>query len=115
MSGSLCDRCSKPGRCCSDFLLSLQIPAGDDWKDRAKTLVEGYGIKHFIPIEAVRGPWTPDDRVQFRCNCSLIGADGRCMDYENRPAVCRVFEPGTDALCVEFIGPPPERPKHVAY
>lgn len=30
--------------------------------------------------------------------------DGRCGDYENRPALCRSFEPQSEALCVHFNG-----------
>jgi len=33
-------------------------------------------------------------------NCPVLGPDGRCGDYENRPATCRSYEPGVDALCV---------------
>jgi len=36
--------------------------------------------------------------------CPRLGRDGRCTDYENRPALCRSYEPGTDPLCAEWDG-----------
>ncbi|KAA0258625.1 YkgJ family cysteine cluster protein [Deferribacter autotrophicus] len=30
--------------------------------------------------------------------CKHLGEDGKCKDYENRPAVCRDFQP--DEICV---------------
>jgi len=36
-------------------------------------------------------------------DCTKLGADGRCMDYENRPELCRVYQPQEDALCAEYV------------
>ena len=37
-------------------------------------------------------------------NCVNLTKDGRCGDYENRPWLCRVFEPGEGPLCVHWRG-----------
>ncbi len=40
---------------------------------------------------------TPDGRWQYWC--PVLRRDGRCGDYANRPAVCRVMIPGTGKPC----------------
>ena len=42
--------------------------------------------------------------------CPVLGRDGRCTDYENRPALCRSFEAGSDPLCA-MHHPSPTRPR----
>ncbi len=36
--------------------------------------------------------------------CPLL-VDGRCSDYENRPALCRYFRAGSDKLCCMWEEP----------
>ena len=43
-------------------------------------------------------------RCKVACDCTLLDENGRCSDYENRPAVCRNYEPASDQLCCEWKG-----------
>lgn len=110
---SPCDTCSKPGACCQRFVLSpLFSPA--NWEHDAPRRLAEYGVPFFRVTEAVRSPG--DEMVGVRCSCDLLGADGRCTDYENRPGVCRDYQPLSDPLCVEFVGPSPiPPPEHFAF
>jgi len=36
--------------------------------------------------------------------CPNLSREGRCLDYENRPVTCRIFEPASDPLCVHYNG-----------
>lgn len=103
---SLCDSCFAPGACCKGFILNTwwahapdltklevlaRLACADPMEDPRVGLP-------FIPVErrAVDGYWTFE--------CVLIGADGRCTEYETRPQLCRDFEPGSDRLCVHWRG-----------
>lgn len=44
--------------------------------------------------------------MDFRYSCEWLGEDGRCTHYEERPQLCRSYQPQSDALCAEYIGPP---------
>lgn len=35
----------------------------------------------------------------WRMWCPRLGRDGRCTDYENRPALCRGYVAGEDPVC----------------
>lgn len=47
----------------------------------------------------------PDGR--WRYWCPRLGVDGRCTNYENRPKLCRLYQPKSDFLCTEYDGVPP--------
>lgn len=103
---SLCDRCYAPGACCREMGLhshDLRIPRGD--------------TEHYMLISSERKANILMDVLnlpfRFKENKSRGGAvficprlqlDGRCGDYENRPDVCRIFEPASDILCVHYRG-----------
>lgn len=110
---SPCDTCSRPGSCCKGFVLStLFSPA--NWEHDATPRLAQFGVPFFRVVEAVRS--VGDGMVGVRCDCDRLGADGRCTDYENRPDVCRNYDPLSDALCIEFVGPLPiPYPEHFAY
>lgn len=46
----------------------------------------------FIPVKVVDGYWL--------FGCPMLDWDtGRCTDYENRPTLCREYQPMSDPLC----------------
>lgn len=59
-------------------------------------------------------PWMELERFTFEetgrqfatylWSCPVLLPNGRCGDYENRPNVCRSFEPASDLLCVHYGG-----------
>lgn len=112
---SPCETCSRPGECCKNFVLSPNFPE-PDWQSASRSLLDRNGLTYFRIEEAVRSELTNRGHVAIRCSCLLLGDDGRCRDYENRPVVCRLYRPLSDNLCAEFIGPPRYRePEHVAF
>jgi Fe-S-cluster containining protein len=52
---------------------------------------------------AHRGARKPHS-VKWGFECERLGADGRCTQYEDRPNMCRIYEPKDDLLCIEFDG-----------
>lgn len=98
---SSCDTCRAPGNCCSGFVLNHPFP-GANWKADAEQLLADAGLQFFKPVRQFftsETEWM--DGVMF--DCSRLGADGRCTDYENRPQLCRAYQAGDDALCAEFV------------
>jgi Fe-S-cluster containining protein len=95
-----CDTCRAPGSCCSAFTLNIPV-FGDDWKAEAIEKLEQHGLVMFVPVRKRIG-WgrSPFNGILF--NCTRLGSDGRCTDYENRPELCRAYQAGDDALCAEF-------------
>ena len=106
---SLCDRCFAPGACCKRFgLFSNEGEPITVWDDEP-TRVSAPGSAEplpFLPLER-SGTWEdPDGRAysSWWWSCPRLQADGRCGDYENRPALCRTFEPAAETLCVHWGG-----------
>lgn len=99
---SLCDVCYKPGACCQDLVLTGGNP-GDGFfgdpdmsRDRALEIAENHGLP-FVPLRVrENGSWS--------YSCSKLGPDGRCTIYEDRPDLCRRYEPMEDGLCVMAHG-----------
>lgn len=100
---SLCDVCTRPGRCCSGFVLNAS------WANDVTALEALAGLASCDPLNrddrapAYGLPFLPlykDPKGWWRFWCPNLGRDGRCGDYENRPQVCRDFVPESgDALC----------------
>lgn len=98
-----CDTCPDPGYCCRGF--KLNIPTRRDrWKADARVRLRKDNLP-FIPIEPI-GPDHFQHFTHVKCSCPKLGPDGRCMDYANRPWLCREYQPYTDPNCILFVGPP---------
>lgn len=101
---SACDTCRVPGSCCSSFTLNMPVfvDDGEDWKVEAKKRLEWYGLNMFAPVsQRIGAEGRALNAILYRC--TLLGTDGRCTDYENRPQLCRAYQAGDDALCAEFV------------
>jgi Fe-S-cluster containining protein len=90
---SMCDTCLKPGNCCVSLFLTGRGFQGAMSHEAAehKLLREG------LPF---RPRAYDEDHHRWTFWCPNLRADGRCGDYENRPALCRMYQPGEDGLCV---------------
>ena len=105
---SLCDKCFAPGTCCKRLRLSKggdEVTFWDDEPEAVQTFLDGQKAP-FEVIETL-GPW-PDEAGRLYSaktfGCPKLLPNGRCGDYENRPEICRIFEPASDQLCVHFRG-----------
>lgn len=91
--------CPELGACCKGFFLGpVEYGTTDEEFD---SLME----KHKAPFKKID---SNDPKRSPVCYCPVLGADGLCTDYENRPETCRIYHPGVEALCVLFVGPPTE-------
>ena len=119
----LCDHCKLPGRCCTGFTLNHHAvrPEASDLEVLAflATVVTSNDPRDGMPlVGTTKGstnimiglPFMPLSNTEgyrrFWC-FNLDVTTGRCGDYENRPALCRHFEPGTDELCAMWVESPP--------
>ncbi len=106
MTEPSCDSCSDPGRCCRQFYLATrengtaEVRTGTT-RDEARRQMEAKGWP-FEPLDhrpfEMDGQWI--DAWTFFCTKLL--PNGRCGVYEDRPQLCRDYEPGSDALCVYY-------------
>jgi Fe-S-cluster containining protein len=113
----LCDNCAYPGHCCSGFTL---LPGKDALEiDMLISLATVQHGAHNGQSVRLSGPISRDDanleHVQlglpfmpqrkhedgyWRFSCFMLDENGRCGDYENRPALCRSYKSGSDGICV---------------
>jgi len=108
---SACDTCSSPGACCKDFALNVGLFDKDSWKDDAAKKMVHHKLP-FIPLrlavegnETAGGPSEIDGRVSIRFSCPLVTPEGLCGDYENRPQLCKDYQPLSDRLCAMYVEP----------
>jgi Fe-S-cluster containining protein len=101
-----CDSCRRPGRCCTGFNITGRAPAHWHplevyvWLATVRHRDEAMGDTGlpFMPL------WPPPTSGHWRFWCPRLGRDGRCTDYDNRPTLCRIYEPGHDGLCAIHEG-----------
>lgn len=97
---SICDTCREPGKCCKRLML------GGVTQEKFPTLKDAREIAANWPFEPAGLPFYPMRVVEgyWLFTCGRFDWDtGRCKDYENRPALCRNYEPKSDALCAEYV------------
>lgn len=106
---SLCDQCFAPGACCRRLHLRR---TNDDaltlWDDEPTgEQLERHGLPTFVASELI-GSWKDEASgrpySEWMFSCSALLPSGRCGIYEQRPDLCRNFEPASDSLCVHFGG-----------
>lgn len=66
----------------------------------------------FVPVERRSTHYVDDpgsdqhgrEYAVWVWGCPKLLPNGRCGDYENRPGLCRSYQPLDDGLCVHFGG-----------
>lgn len=98
---SACDTCSDPGYCCKRLMLGGVTE--ENYPTKLEALIcaaswpfEPLGLP-FLPVAVLQGYWL------FTCPV-LDWESGRCSNYENRPTLCREYEPLSDPLCAMYVG-----------
>lgn len=98
---SICDSCREPGACCKRLMLGGVTEKAFPTIDDAQAVAAAWPFEPnglpFVPVRVVQGYWL------YTCP-RLDRETGRCTDYENRPALCRNYEPKSDPLCAEYEG-----------
>jgi Fe-S-cluster containining protein len=96
---SACDTCPVPGHCCRVVSLSFKPPLDAKTIAEAETALAskldplGYDLPFRPLFRRSDGIWV------WWCP-KLDRKTGRCGDYENRPYLCRRYEPRQDPLCI---------------
>lgn len=105
MTTSTCDTCRAPGSCCRGLVLigiSFNVAY---WKEEATAAMAKRDMSYFVPVRLPVS--TMMDRhahiTQVIFDCTRLGADGRCTDYENRPGLCRTYQAKSEPLCAEYV------------
>ncbi|WP_435018499.1 YkgJ family cysteine cluster protein [Tundrisphaera sp. TA3] len=111
---SLCDNCYSPGSCCKSLRLISENPETGELYPR--TFWDDSSIDEQTKDWA-NFPFTPNEKLntyteegsgrtysEWNYNCRNLLPSGRCGDYENRPELCRIYEPASDGLCVHYQG-----------
>lgn len=108
----MCEVCPDPGKCCR----RLHLDGPRDiyfWKTigtplHALVKMAEYWFP-FLPVEACE--YVPEGGGEARSywyRCPELQPNGRCGIYEHRPQLCRDFKPGSNPLCVYFVGEAPK-------
>lgn len=116
--GVTCEECRDPGACCRAIPISQRFPVDMSREHVAMYTAEGMdaftGVVNAEPMPMMkplrivsriskRGAHKPH-MVTWLFECENLTPEGRCGNYDNRPKMCRVFEPGSSTLCVEYTG-----------
>lgn len=109
---SLCNRCFQPGVCCRR--MSLTDGDGKDfafWSDEGDMPVKQWLTDKGLPFHPIEpsgqyvAAGTGREYQTWAYGCTKLDEQtGRCMIYDQRPSLCRTFEPASDGLCVHFGG-----------
>lgn len=104
---ALCNICPEPGRCCKRFAVYSN---GDQeqtfWKDNWREDVKSEAVKRGFPFEPLEIRETyldgesGEEYVTVFLTCPKLTPAGRCSIYSARPALCKSFQPASNALCV---------------
>lgn len=99
---SLCDTCTNPGHCCKSFVLwTNELEATEGWAPKPMTEIE---VRRKMVSNPDKWPFvlaSVDPDGVARWSCPKLDSRGRCSIYEQRPQLCRDFEPGSDPeMCV---------------
>ena len=112
---SLCDACYRPGTCCKEIRFYGGHRNGEHtfWLDEnIEQQVSGQDPENLSnhPFEVLKVDEKFTDKKTGReygtvvFKCKNLTAEGRCGDYENRPLLCKSYEPRSDNLCVHYQG-----------
>ncbi len=76
--------CLKCGsRCCRYFCFEIDVPTDyEEFED-----LRWYLCHEGVTIHVDEGDWY----ISIANSCKMLGEDGRCMIYENRPLICRKY------------------------
>lgn len=97
---SVCDTCRTKGNCCDGFVLNLWF-SKDNWFNESIKKLQEHKLDYMYPIRPC--DYFGKDTVQVQFGCNNLGDDGLCKDYDNRPDLCKLYEPQQDALCCEYV------------
>lgn len=120
---SMCNRCTLPGKCCIGFDLDYAPLNRCETSEQVLDILGNVVTYNPGCVAMINPPADTEDNLRSSGNtdvrrglpfqpllrrsngvwrfwCPVLDIKtGRCGDYENRPALCRNYEPGSDKLC----------------
>ena len=99
----ICGKCHAPGSCCSGFNLTSLIgwctpEEHPDKLQQALNTLKELGMGYFVYDKVIPDIVGGTGLVNTLFKCEKV-KNGRCSDYENRPATCVNYRPTQDMLC----------------
>lgn len=88
------EHCPKPGYCCREFSIDVKgfgILGEHDSQDLLDYIKEKQLPFVLSRYDEEFGAW--------RVTCPKLNANGRCDIYNQRPKICRDYQPQQDSLC----------------
>ncbi len=92
-TGVSCDNC--PAMCCRYVATEIDEPTSKREYDNIRWYLMHTGVHVFIDHE-------DDWYIEFETSCDNLGANNRCLNYDNRPLICR--DHGDSDVHCEFHG-----------
>ena len=82
------EECKNCGKCCK--YVAIQIDCPEDLEDFEN-------IKWYVIHKNVNVFVNEDDEwyIEFLTECEFLGENNKCMNYENRPTICRKYDADT--------------------
>jgi len=84
MLPNACRRCAG---CCNHVAMEIDAPEDEESIDDIKWYLLHENVRVFTDEEC-------DWYVEFETPCSALTKDHECSEYENRPNICREYDPG---------------------
>lgn len=117
---SLCDTCTDPGHCCRQITLWGN---GIEYMTQAEAEAQMRTNTGSMMADGSPGPFVftgtieklvyydlngaelpkPEIRAVNTWSCPHLLPTGRCGAYENRPKLCKDYEPGSCRSCAMFV------------
>ena len=101
-AAATCDQCRTPGACCKGFVLNFRVSA-DNWRSEATEILARNNLDFIRPVRPHITSRDTPERVSVMFDCTRVGEDGRCTQYEDRPELCKLYEAGSDSLCAMHV------------
>lgn len=106
---SICDHCYAPGYCCKGFTVHCEDGERTFWLEGKDTVAKHIKRRKWPFIATETGRFIDKDSgkeyASYKFHCPHLTAKGRCAIWQQRPKICRDFEPaGGSPLCIHSHG-----------
>lgn len=85
----MAQQCSQCGLCCSYITVGLDTPEDHEDYDEIVWFLLHENTMVYIEEEDGEDNWY----IEFKTPCKALKEDNTCGNYENRPDVCREYDP----------------------
>jgi len=83
MSYKTCEECD--AKCCKHVAMEIDSPEDREDFENLRWFVSHKNVNIFVDEEGI---W----HLEFITPCEFLGKDNKCLNYENRPDICREYD-----------------------